>query len=149
MNNSDSWKEGWDVIATYSRKEAIEDGYQVLATPETTKEAGIKFPVFLTRSVYEKYVQVPEGMEGYQQEDARLWDILTMFKYFIRVRHAQSEFTFQVSVTIPRKAEWLPNEKKQRDCGQDQRMVTLYASCGPLDFDNTEPAITIMLPGED
>ena len=68
----------WKIIASYTRAEAIADGYQVPILPEITKEAGIIYPVFLTRTVYDKYVPVPEKMED-QSEDGRLWDILHMF----------------------------------------------------------------------
>ena len=41
----------------YTRKQAIADGVQVDVT-KTAQEAGIKFPVFLTRGVFETYVAV-------------------------------------------------------------------------------------------
>jgi hypothetical protein len=62
------------VIYAYTRKQAIADGYQVEVT-QTAKEAGIKFPMFLTRSVFDKYVAVPEGVTA-QDEAGRLWDVI-------------------------------------------------------------------------
>ena len=44
----------WKIIASYTRAEAIADGYQVPTLPEIAKEAGIIFPVFFTRGVYDK-----------------------------------------------------------------------------------------------
>jgi hypothetical protein len=143
MNTSD-----WNIIDVYSRKQAIADGVQVLASPATTAEAGIKFPVYFTATAYNKYVKVPEGMEGWQQEDARLWDIFTMFKYYARGADT-NQMTLKVSVSIPNRGDWTRNEKRERDAGPDQRLVTLFSEIGPFDFDDPSPAITIMIPGED
>jgi hypothetical protein len=137
-------KVNWKVIDVYSRKEAIADGVQVLANPGTTKEAGIRFPVYLTRKVYDRYVKDPEGAT-FQDEDGRLWDIFTMFKYY--VNRDASEFEFNVMVYISRKTEWLSNEKRTHE--PEHRLVTLYAQVGATDFDDPRPAITISIPGED
>lgn len=137
-----------NIIHVYSRKQAIADGFQVLANPETTKEAGIKFPVYFTKTAYEKYVKVPAGMEGYQDKEGRLWDILTMFLY--KARGADTnQITFKVSVSIPDRGDWTPNEKYEPSTRRDQRLVTLFSEIGPFDFDDPSPAITIMIPGED
>lgn len=138
----------WNIIDVYSRKQAIADGVQVLANPDTTKEAGIKFPVYFTQTAYNKYVKVPEGMEGIQDEDARLWDIFTMFKYYARGSDS-NQITFKVSVSIPDGGNWTPNEKYEPSTGRDQRLVTLFSEIGHFDFDDPSPAITIMIPGED
>ena len=53
----------WKIIASYTRAEAVADGVQVPINPGIAKEAGIIFPVFLTRTVYDKYVPVPEKMD--------------------------------------------------------------------------------------
>lgn len=140
--------EDWNIIDVYSRKQAIADGVQVLANPETTKEAGIKFPVYFTETAYNKYVKVPDGMEFIQDEDARLWDIFTMLKYYIRITpDVTTLLYFKVSVTMPDKGDWAKNEKK--DGCRTQRLVTLEAQIGPMDFDDPSPVFTIMIPGED
>ena len=51
------------VIYAYTRAQALADGFQVEVT-KTAAEAGIKFPVFLTRSVFAKFVAVPPGGDG-------------------------------------------------------------------------------------
>ena len=61
------------VIYSYTRAQAVADGVQVEVT-KTAQEAGIKFPVFLTRTVFDSFVTVPEGVTG-QDEAGRLWDI--------------------------------------------------------------------------
>lgn len=146
---------GWEIIDVYSRKQAIADGVQLEANPETRKEAGIKFPVFLTRTVYEKYIRVPKDFDQWgQSEDGRLWDLFTMFRHY--ARNASGSFIeFKFIVCMPDKGDWLPNEKWERsmnergDRTKTHRLVTLHAVIGPLDFDDPSPAITIMLPGED
>ena len=60
-----------DIIYAYTRKQAVEDGEQVDVST-TAAEAGIRFPVFLTRRVYDKYVTVPENV-SFQDEAGRLW----------------------------------------------------------------------------
>ena len=58
------------IIYAYSRAQALADGVQVEVT-KTAQEAGIKFPMFLTRAVYDAYVTVPEGVTA-QDEAGRL-----------------------------------------------------------------------------
>ena len=62
------------VIYSYTRKQAVADGVQVDVS-KTAKEAGITFPVFLTRTVFDAYVTVPSGVH-HQDEAGRLWDII-------------------------------------------------------------------------
>src|ERR1019366_668012 len=73
------------VIYSYTRAQAVADGVQVEVT-KTAKEAGIKFPVFLTRTVFDSFVTVPDGVTG-QDEAGRLWDIVWMLRFgIIRAR---------------------------------------------------------------
>ena len=62
-----------EAIYAYTRKQAVADGVQVEIS-QTAREAGIRFPVFLTRAVYDAYVTVPEGVTC-QDEAGRLWDL--------------------------------------------------------------------------
>ena len=138
-------KKEWDFIYTYTRKQSIEDGLQVEANPQTRDEAGIKYPVFLTTTVYDRYVKLPEGCED--TEDLRLWDIFTMFKHYTKVTPNVTDFLkFKVSVFIPTNIDLLPNEVIEYT---NQRLVTLHALIVALDFDDPQPSITIMLPNED
>jgi hypothetical protein len=65
-----------DVIYSYSRAQAIEDGVLVDVS-ETAREAGIRFPVAVTAAVWAEYVAVPDAVEA-QDEAGRLWDVLWM-----------------------------------------------------------------------
>ena len=81
MNTNNENSPFGDVIYSYTRSQAVADGVQVEVT-KTAQEAGIRFPVFLTRAVYDAYVTVPPGVTG-QDEAGRLWDIMTMARFAI------------------------------------------------------------------
>jgi len=136
----------WKIIASYTRMEAVADGIQVPISPDIAKEAGIKFPVFLTRGVYDKYVLVPFDMP-HQSEDGRLWDILYMFSLSAR-RCSGADLKFGFCCQLPDIGDWTKYEKV---CEGNRllREVTLRAVIGPLDLDDPSPAITILFPDED
>ena len=126
----------WDdaeVISSYSRAQAIEDG-ALVDVSTVAKEAGIKFPVAMTATVWGQYVEVPEGV-GCQDESGRLWDIVWMF------RCAAAKFDGD---TLLFKL-YVRNHNRERLDRRD--LVTLKAICGP--GDNGEPVVTIMTPEED
>ena len=121
------------VIYAYTRSQAVADGEQVEVT-KTSAEAGIRFPVFLTRAVFDGYVSVPPGVGG-QDERGRLWDVLWMLRFAIlKARPAQDRLSFALYVS---------NDNHR------PRLVKLLATCGALDMDDPSPAITVMLPGDD
>ena len=66
------------VVYSYTRAQAVADGVQVEVS-KVAVEAGIRFPVFLTRTVYDAFVTVPEGVTA-QDEAGRLWDIVWMLR---------------------------------------------------------------------
>jgi hypothetical protein len=82
MNTNQNESPFGEIIYAYTRKQAIADGVQVDVT-RTAQEAGIRFPVFLTRSVFDAYVAVPEDVTG-QDEAGRLWDIIWMTRFAIQ-----------------------------------------------------------------
>jgi hypothetical protein len=121
------------VIFSYTRAQAVADGVQVEVT-KTAQEAGIRFPMFLTRAVYDAYVTVPPNVTG-QDEAGRLWDIVWMTRFaIIRSR----SHTDRVPVAL-----YFSHD------GRTSRLIKLVAQCGPLDMDDPSPAITVMLPDED
>jgi hypothetical protein len=63
-----------DPIHRYTRAQAIADGVLVDVT-ETARQAGIRYPVALTRAAWDRCVRVPEGVDN-QTEAGRLWDVL-------------------------------------------------------------------------
>ena len=121
------------VIYSYTRAQAVADGVQVEVT-KTATEAGIKFPVFLTRTVFDAYVAVPPDVAG-QDEAGHLWDIVWMLRFAIlRSRPG---------------AERIPVALYVRNDNRRATLIKLAATCGPLDIDDPQPAITVMMPDED
>lgn len=119
-----------EVISSYSRKQAIEDGV-LIDVSLVAKEAGIKFPVALTQAVWGKYVEIPQGVTG-QDIQGRLWDVLWMLKMGIYRSDGGDTINFKVYV---------------RNSAGRPRLETLKSICGP--GDDAEPVITIMLLNED
>ena len=135
--NTASGQSGTDfgpVIYQYTRSQAIADGFQIEVT-KTAEEAGIRFPVFITRAVFDSFVAVPAGVTG-QDEAGRLWDVVWMLRF--AVRKAQTGQTRLPYALYVRNSDSHP-----------ARLVKLVATCGPLDIDDPAPAITVMLPDED
>lgn len=89
MNTDQNESPFGKVIYAYTRAQAVADGVQVEVT-KTAQEAGIKFPVFLTRAVFDSYVAVPEGITG-QDEAGRLWDIVWMLRFGIQRAHTGAD----------------------------------------------------------
>ena len=123
-----------EFIYCYSRRDALADGIHIDVS-KTAAEAGIRFPVFITRTIYERFVAVPEGVQC-QDEAGRLWDILWMCRHGIaRAPEGQNPVTFELYV------------RNAND--QPAQLISLIAECGALDFDDPKPAITIYLPEDD
>jgi hypothetical protein len=121
------------IVYSYTRAQAVADGHQVEVT-KTAAEAGIKFPVFLTRSVFDAYVTVPPGVTA-QDEAGRLWDVVWLLRFAI-LRSAAG-------------CDRLPFALYVRNDNHKAKLVKLVATCGPLDIHDPQPAITIMFPDED
>ena len=121
------------VIYSYTRAQAVADGCQVEVS-KVAAEAGIRFPVFLTRCVYDAYVTVPDGVTG-QDEAGRLFDILWMLRF---------------AITRSRPGcDRLPVALYVRNDNHRAKLIKLIATCGPVDIDDPTPAITVMLVDED
>ena len=120
-----------EVIHSYTRAEAIEDG-ELVDVSDVAREAGFRFPVAMTRTVWGKYVEVPPGV-SFQDEQGRLWDILYMLMNMIRRNRVPSD-TMKFSLMV-------------RNDNRRPKLVTLKSICGP--GDNSEPVITIMMTDED
>lgn len=121
------------VIFSYTRAQAVADGNQIEVT-KTALEAGIKFPVFLTRTVFDAYVAVPANVNG-QDEARRLWDIIWMLRFAISSARGSTDR--------------LPVALYVRNDNRNARLIKLIASCGPLDIDDPQATITVMMPDED
>jgi hypothetical protein len=121
------------VVYAYTRKQAVADGVQVDVS-KTAQEAGIKFPMFLTRAVFDAYVTVPPNVAA-QDEAGRMWDVVWMTRFaIIRARPGVQRVPVALYV---------------RNDNHRAKLVKLVAVCGPLDMDDPQPAITVMMPDED
>jgi hypothetical protein len=121
-----------DLIHSYSRAQAIEDGV-LIDVSETAREAGIRYPVALTRAAWARCVAVPPGV-ACQDEAGRLWDVVYLLRCAIGRCGGGPEVRFAVHVR---------NDNRERT----PPLVQLRAVCGP--GDDGEPVVTVMLPGED
>jgi hypothetical protein len=121
------------VIYAYTRSQAVADGVQVEVT-KTAQEAGIKFPMFLTRAVFDNYVAVPPDVTG-QDEAGRLWDLVWMARFAILRSHGHTDR--------------LPVALYVRNDNHRAKLVKLIAVCSALDIDDPQPALTLMMADED
>jgi hypothetical protein len=152
MNN-----EEFQIVYTYTRSQAIADGFQIEVT-KVAEEAGIRFPVFLTRGVWDKYVALPNDTPAQGQDDlvprsgpktwgthieaglgsqsGRLWDIVWMLRFAI-IRAKPGVTRVPVALYV------------RNSDSHPARLVKLIATAGAVDIDDPAPAITVMLPEED
>ena len=133
MNTNQNESPFGEIIYTYTRAQAVADGVQVDVT-KTAQEAGIKFPMFLTRAVFDAYVAVPPGVTG-QDEAGRLWDLVWMARFAVLRSHGHTDR--------------LPVALYVRNDNHRAKLVKLIAVCSALDIDDPQPALTLMLPDED
>ena len=127
-----------DLIYSYTRVQAIEDGVLIDAT-EMAVDAGFKWPVALTAAAWADCVawgDADNERQAYQDQSGRLWDVLFMASYAIRTaKNSDQQLPFDL-YRIPRNGR---ATKSQR--------LTLKLILGP--GDDAQPVITIMLPTED
>jgi hypothetical protein len=97
------------------------------------REAGIRYPVALTRAVWERCVAVPPGVLC-QDEAGRLWDVVWMLCCAITRQGSGGVVPFALHVR---------NDNRERT----PPLVRLKAVCGPND--DGSPCITVMRPDED
>lgn len=123
-----------EVIYTYTRKQAIEDGMQTKLEgkhADLVKEAGYKYPVFLTSGVLGLIEKAVNNEKFCNDFTGVLWDILYMSRAAGKpVNDRMTKFEVIITGT-----------------GR-QREHTMYIECGAMDFDDPAPVLTIMLPEE-
>jgi len=132
MSTNDSFIE-FDVISTYTRRQAIEDGVLVDASVGDLAEVSrqhYKHPVAMTAAVWgliDRAVKHPKHCNDYKG----VWhDILWMSRVCPTKKWATGRLFLVIITGVGRK-----------------RNHTLKIECGP--GDDGEPVLTIMLPEED
>lgn len=125
--------DSFEIISLYTRAQAIADGFLVDVS-DMAKEAGFKWPVAVTRAVWDDIVTpLPHEEQQGQSEKGRLWDVLWMAGLAAKANKDDREAVlFRVLVL----------------CDRKHRKVTLKLV---LSFESPEggPCLTIMLPDED
>lgn len=128
------------IINTPSRAELIDAGQLYECPAGLCKEVGFKVPVALSKACYEKCVEwdkdkVLESIFPFQEEEARLFDVLYMAMNNIRSGNYKDPLIFY-------KIECVPPDTKFYQTTE----VDLVSAIGP--GDNKEPVITIYLMTE-
>ena len=123
----------WNLIYSYTRAQAIEDGVLIDVT-DTAKGVGFKVNTVVTATLFNGYVEPPTGLEGEGQSTAgRLHDLLFLVLCAARKNHAGADrATERVAFLMkPGRTE----------------TVEVIAHIGP--GDQGEPVLTLMLPEDD
>jgi len=141
-----------EVIHTYTRRQAIEDGVLVdlcgddqdAWMPAMVREAGFKIPVAMTTTAFVDCVCPIEGdgmqLAPCQDIKGRLWDVLLMLLCAIR-SGSQDRSTVHYQLYV------VPNIPIGSKRNPRAKVVTLKAVIGP--DDDGRPCITIIYPHED
>ncbi|MBN2584982.1 MAG: hypothetical protein JXL80_18115 [Planctomycetes bacterium] len=126
--------DGAEVVFSYSRAQAIEDGVLVDLAQEPLvtlcRQAGFRLPIAMTATAWAECVgsePLPQG----QSVNGRLWDVLNVLRTAIHANELTDRVHFKVRV-------WN---------GVRFDTVQMWCQCGP--GDTAEPVLTIMLEGED
>ncbi|WP_163713380.1 DUF6573 family protein [Mangrovibacterium lignilyticum] len=138
----------FQIISSYTTKQALADGVLVAVDDKISEEAGNVYPVLMTGTVWNRYIRKPDGMD-HPDLDGRLWDLLFMFAVQARKSQGGALLFFKVLFQLPADMSWMDNEKRELQSESETRLVTLKAFVSAHDIDNSSPAIFIMLPGED
>lgn len=117
-------------IFTYTRKQAIEDGYQFklpLELEQLAKEAGYKYPVYMTSGLFGIVENAVNDPKNYNDLKGVMWDIFWMSRANAKPLN-ESSVEFKVSI--------------------NRLTYTVWVECGPVDIDDPAPCLTFMLPEE-
>lgn len=135
---------GAEIISSYSRAQAIEDGFLVDVSA-MAREAGIKYPTAITMGVWGDVVNPSETAKANgESESGRLWDVLQMLRFAVIAKRKQAELKVGDNGS-PEDAIWY--EVSATDERGFAVTHKLWSKCGP--GDTAEPVITIMLTSED
>ena len=126
--------ENFQLISSYTRVQAIDDG-GLVDVSAIAKEAGFQYPVFVTRNLWDGYIEPAPELQ-HQDATERLLDTLTMLLSTIK------------STKNPRSCIWFTVSFQMHIDGKHTiQDVELKSTLSP--GGDAVPMITIMLPDED
>src|SRR5690606_6964222 len=99
-----------EIIYSYIRNHATAVWYQVSISYDLRNYAGIRYPVFVTRNIWEKYLKVPVEMSRHQDLEGRIWDMLNQFRRKA-IDNPKSFLQFETIFQLPDKGDWEKHEK--------------------------------------
>lgn len=134
-----------NIIFSYTTKEAVADGTLIKVKPDAYSKAGIKFPVYLTVTIWKRYIRLHEINKKVEPVKNRVFSFLWMFAQQARTVSG-STFTYRVFLSLPDTYELWDNEM---ETSNKRRLISLKAVITAQDIDDPSPAIFIMLPWED
>lgn len=122
----------WNLIFSYSRQQAIDDGVLIDVTEEA-KRIGFKVQTVVTSNLFHRYLDPPAGLEGDGQSvTGRLHDLMVLALFAAKRGVNTDRVTFKVAFLMA------PGRKET---------IEAIVHIGP--GDNREPVLTIMLPEDD
>jgi hypothetical protein len=134
--------EGDDLIAVYTRDQAIEDGV-LHDVSELAKEAGFTWPVAITIALHHKIEDIPKS-QSHQDYTGRLWDVLVMAHFRMRGLSPEDERRGMCYYKLI--MHHIEPDAHQRN--RLKKYITLKIVAGAESPDGG-PCLTIMLPDED
>ncbi len=161
------------LIDSYSRKQAIEDGLLVdvekYFSDFTVESIGFNFPIAMTSAVFNRYVKLnPTARKALESEKGRMLDILSMLSLKIKLTAKKAPtdtLSFWVICTTPIEREAYAVEllENDGDFDEDEEDFDLETFLNSLKArrkkcwlkavvggnDDLSPCITIMFPTQD
>lgn len=123
-----------EVIYSYTRSHALEDGVLVDAT-QIAMEGGFRYPTAITADLHARITPNEREKALGQSYEGRLWDVVFLASFAARQAGTQDRCSFEVSLF---EAEAAPPHRTHR------RTLSLWMVVGP--GDQGEPVITIGFP---
>lgn len=142
-----------DLIYSYTRKQAIDDGILVALSgyapdeietwiPAMVSEVGIRVPLCVTRTLWDELVAMnPRAEQAMNDIKGRLWDVLFMFVMAVRRGANEDQLKYTLRVVLGDGSRY-GNRKTSRS-----QVVQVRAVCGP--DDDGSPCFTLMMHDED
>lgn len=119
----------------FNRNEVLEDGLQMDIT-DHVKRAGLLIPTYVTKKLWYEVIKLDTTTNDLNtEEDKRINEVITKLVYYIRT-HRQSSKSNMIYFSVEFKREG------------EQQNYDLVSHIGVIDDENSDPCITLFMPGE-